>query len=1014
MALSIVHGPPNSGRAGVIRERFTSALGRDPVLVVPTYDDVVAFSGELCSAGSSLLGGIVTTFDGLFREVAESTGVAAPAELTRAQRLRLFAAAASRAKLRILRSSAARAGFAPALAELVTELQASEISPAGLTGGADELGGSALLAEIAGVYSAYLMLRDGAGRGDPHHSAALAITALRTDPGSWRGRPVIVYGFDDLTRQQLSLLQTLAPLTEVTAAVTFENRESLAARSELIARLRDSADHDAGGDRATEPDAANTASPLLFALERGFLDKDADRVPADQSLRFERCASDRAEAEAVGGAIARLLADGAEPGEIAIAVRDVHSRGPMIGRVLESYGIPVATEADQPLGQTATGASLAGLLRAAAPGGTAADLLAYLSAPGRARGAFAEDLERRVRRQAIVSVEAAEDLWAEMGGSGLDDLRRLREAGSDRRAALAVVAEAALDISQWPIKKGKRQGALAEADEAIELRAGAAIADALGEIAELDDCLPTAAELATLIEGMSMRLWSGPATGRVRIASPYGLRAARFDHVFVISLQDGEFPSHRSGGPFLSDEQRAASGLRQRSDSEAEERYLFHVCLSLPRKTLHLSHRYCDDDGKTISPSPYLDDVAALLAPGADDAPGATGAEVMAARQRTRSLADVVFRPADAPSLTELTRSLAAQERKAVPPGLGLSAAMAAPIAAALTEAAAYEPAPGPVVSPLVLGALGEHQTYGASTLEGYATCSYRWFVDHELNPRAMDPDGDQLAYGSAIHMALERLYADPPTEGTRPSLATVEAWIEAGGAHLEITLGEVSPSSSAAARIGRRRIHDLLEAFLRRDARRTDPFETQDLEARFGLDEDGTAGLDLDGWRLRGSIDRVDVDPVRGLALIHDYKIGNKVPMQSSFKRKRRLQLSLYMLAVERLLGKQPVAGVYHPLGIGMRAVPRGMGRKDERDETLDGLGLPKNDWVDEDTYTKRLREAEELAGEIVGGMRSGRIDRDPLEGKCPPFCTFAPICRLDRRADTGGEQPVRSEVTE
>ena len=36
-----------------------------------------------------------------------------------------------------------------------------------------------------------------------------------------------------------------------------------------------------------------------------------------------------------------------------------------------------------------------------------------------------------------------------------------------------------------------------------------------------------------------------PVEGRVRIASPYRLRAGRFDHVFVGSLQDGEFPRRR-------------------------------------------------------------------------------------------------------------------------------------------------------------------------------------------------------------------------------------------------------------------------------------------------------------------------------------------------------------------------------------------------------------------------------------------------------------------------------------
>ena len=78
MGLSIVQGPPNAGRAGVVRRRFTAALGRDPLLVVPTLDDVFNFERELAPAGGALLGGTVTTFAGLFREVAAATGASPP------------------------------------------------------------------------------------------------------------------------------------------------------------------------------------------------------------------------------------------------------------------------------------------------------------------------------------------------------------------------------------------------------------------------------------------------------------------------------------------------------------------------------------------------------------------------------------------------------------------------------------------------------------------------------------------------------------------------------------------------------------------------------------------------------------------------------------------------------------------------------------------------------------------------------------------------------------------------
>ncbi|HXQ89764.1 MAG TPA: hypothetical protein VN733_09005, partial [Solirubrobacterales bacterium] len=73
MPLKLIHGPPNSGRAGLVRREFAAAHGRDPVLVVPTVDDVFWFERELCGEGA-LLGGAAMTFGALFRTVATAAG----------------------------------------------------------------------------------------------------------------------------------------------------------------------------------------------------------------------------------------------------------------------------------------------------------------------------------------------------------------------------------------------------------------------------------------------------------------------------------------------------------------------------------------------------------------------------------------------------------------------------------------------------------------------------------------------------------------------------------------------------------------------------------------------------------------------------------------------------------------------------------------------------------------------------------------------------------------------------
>src|SRR4029079_17136465 len=90
-----IHGPPNAGKRGEVLRGLRSVLDRDPVLVLPTADDVFDFERELCAAGAlsgplsgALLGGAAMTFAALFRTVAAAAGAPLAAELSPAPRLR--------------------------------------------------------------------------------------------------------------------------------------------------------------------------------------------------------------------------------------------------------------------------------------------------------------------------------------------------------------------------------------------------------------------------------------------------------------------------------------------------------------------------------------------------------------------------------------------------------------------------------------------------------------------------------------------------------------------------------------------------------------------------------------------------------------------------------------------------------------------------------------------------------------------------------------------------------------
>jgi hypothetical protein len=66
--------------------------------------------------------------------------------------------------------------------------------------------------------------------------------------------------------------------------------------------------------------------------------------------------------------------------------------------------------------------------------------------------------------------------------------------------------------------------------------------------------------------------------------------------------------------------------------------------------------------------------------------------------------------------------------------------------------------------------------------------------------------------------------------------------------------------------------------------------------------------------------------------------------------------------------------------------------------DERLHGLDLVRGDRKDDEEFEEEIRHARELAVVKGGELRGGGITRAPLGGTCPRYCTYQPICRLER----------------
>src|SRR6266511_427413 len=372
---------------------------------------------------------------------------------------------------------------------------------------------------------------------------------------------------------------------------------------------------------------------------------------------------------------------------------------------------------------------------------------------------------------------------------------------------------------------------------------------------------------------------------------------------------------------------------------------------------------------------------------------------------RRRGLDAVTFAPRAAPTEDELARALAAlgpTDPDGALDELGVTDPVAGSVAGRLRRAArTVNGLPGPLRSPAVLGELADRRLYGASTLEEYALCSYRWFVRHELRPQSIEPDPEPLAQGAILHEVLERLYLEPPGREKLPRPGDLDAWVARAGELLDEVAEAHGAPRDALGRVGRRRMLVLIECFLAREAESETPLRPDPdlIEASFGDGaDDDRPSLDLGGLRLHGKIDRVDVAPGRRAGLVRDYKSGAKVTAAARLAKEGKLQPQLYMLALRELWGIDPIGGVYVPLAPTAKPEARGLLDKRERGELLDAADFVRTDFLEEDAFAEALDAARDRAAEIVTAMRRGVIDRDPIDDRCPHYCRFQPICRRER----------------
>jgi DNA helicase-2/ATP-dependent DNA helicase PcrA len=193
----------------------------------------------------------------------------------------------------------------------------------------------------------------------------------------------------------------------------------------------------------------------------------------------------------------------------------------------------------------------------------------------------------------------------------------------------------------------------------------------------------------------------------------------------------------------------------------------------------------------------------------------------------------------------------------------------------------------------------------GVRDIEHFNDYPYDFYLEKVLG--IVQPFGPQLAFGTAIHAAIQ-LYYEGRLRGEAVDLQTMkdrvdELWSDRGY------------GSRSQAEMARDRAHDTVQRFYRREQAQPSQIQASELPIRF---EVAKAKL-----RLRGRIDATIITP-DGLE-VRDFKTGNaKDPEKLAKKAKENLQLRTYALAIEQLTGVAPAFVTLDYVASGIEASAR------------------------------------------------------------------------------------------
>ncbi len=315
---------------------------------------------------------------------------------------------------------------------------------------------------------------------------------------------------------------------------------------------------------------------------------------------------------------------------------------------------------------------------------------------------------------------------------------------------------------------------------------------------------------------------------------------------------------------------------------------------------------------------------------------------------------------------------------------------------------------------------------FSATQLESYAKCPYKYFVENILRLETIAEPMEELEafeYGSLIHSILYEFYTKLKEKGIVLSDCSNEEFKSAEELLFKIAERRfdelnLNPEFSFYERekllgINGKRTQSLLYKFLEEERKNDDGYVPEFFELSFGKVKEEKyskkfkEGVIAGSVKLKGKIDRIDINEKEKTLKVIDYKLGGTKPTAEDLSTGISLQLPLYLFAAKELIKselgteyKSVNSRIYRPADAQIFSL-----KYNEKDFGKKSISLKsrrsKSENIEEaiDAAEEMIKICLEMVNKFTEDISRGKFHLSTLknrETKVCRYCDFKRICRI------------------